>query len=222
MSPIARLYPLLLLLLVCVVVGSAASSRSADRTSTRRQSSASKVADQVPSSTFLQVKLGPRNLDDASDASDAVSEEENETRKEDEVADDGKDGGSDGGSKNDGEGDSSNDSDNDSDNDGDAGEKTSRGSGFRLVLLPTILLGLAFTIYIICRWCKTRKDTVAFGQVDEYLSDFDGDESESAISGIEAASMSYSDGGSTQSPPLPLQRIPTPPPSTQAEDGEMI
>ena len=222
MAPAAARPFYLLALLLCVAICSSAPLPS--WLTERRSRPAAKdqhqpIANNFKSSAFLPVLvrgLGSRRLDDVADdeAGAQVDDGDSEKRKEDEVADEGNDG-----SGNDGD----NDEDGNSDTDDDNSKIASRGSGFHLVLLPTILLGLAFTIYMLCRWCKTRNDTVAFGQVDEYLSEFDGDESESNISSIEAASMSYSEGGSTQSPAIPLQRIPTPPSTiTQAEDGEMI
>ena len=49
-------------------------------------------------------------------------------------------------------------------------DRASRGSGFRLVLLPTILLGSIFTICVICRYCRKSNDDMVFNQVEEYLS----------------------------------------------------
>ena len=105
----------------------------------------------------------------------------------------------------------------------DETDAKSRGSGFRLVLLPTILLGSIFIICVICRYCRKSNDDMVFNQVEEFLSSFDDDDT----SAIELRSDVYSDEdasrassrGSSQprDPSFPRTRSA----STQATEGEI-
>ena len=72
---------------------------------------------------------------------------------------------------------------------GEDDQASRSGSGFRLVLLPTILLGLVFTICVVCRYCRKSNNDVVLNQVHEYLSSFDDDDT----SAIELRSDVYSD-----------------------------
>jgi len=109
------------------------------------------------------------------------------------------------------------------DEDGDGSDAASRGSGFRLVLLPTILLGSAFTLCVVCRYCRQSGEDLAFNQVEEYLSSFDDDDTASAVelrsdvySEDDAASRTSSRGSSQpREPSFPRST------STQAEEGEI-
>ena len=100
-------------------------------------------------------------------------------------------------------------------------DRASRGSGFRLVLLPTILLGSIFTICVICRYCRKSNDDMVFNQVEEYLSSFDDDDT----SAIELRSDAYSDEdasrASSRASSQPREPSFPRPTSTQAEEGEM-
>ena len=76
--------------------------------------------------------------------------------------------------------------------DGSGGEddQASRsGSSLSLVLLPTILLGLVFTMCVVWRYCRKSNDDIILNQVHEYLSSFDDDDT----SAIELRSDVYSD-----------------------------
>jgi len=105
----------------------------------------------------------------------------------------------------------------------DETDQASRGSGFRLVLLPTILLGSIFTICVICRYCRKSNDDMVFNQVEEYLSSFDDDDT----SAIELRSDVYSDEDASRAssrassqprePSFPRPRST----SAQAEEGEI-
>ena len=100
-------------------------------------------------------------------------------------------------------------------------DRASRGSGFRLVLLPTILLGSIFTICVICRYCRKSNDDVVFNQVEEYLSSFDDDDT----SAIELRSDAYSDEdasrASSRASSQPREPSFPRPTSTQADEGEI-
>ena len=100
-------------------------------------------------------------------------------------------------------------------------DRASRGSGFRLVLLPTILLGSIFTICVICRYCRKSNDDMVFNQVEEYLSSFDDDDT----SAIELRSDAYSDEdasrASSRASSQPREPSFPRPTSTQAEEGEI-
>ena len=100
-------------------------------------------------------------------------------------------------------------------------DRASRGSGFRLVLLPTILLGSIFTICVICRYCRKSNDDVVFNQVEEYLSSFDDDDT----SAIELRSDAYSDEdasrASSRASSQPREPSFPRPTATQAEEGEI-
>jgi len=108
------------------------------------------------------------------------------------------------------------------DEDGDGSDAASRGSGFRLVLLPTILLGSVFTICVVCRYCRQSSEDMAFNQVEEYLSSFDDDTSavelrSDVYSEDDAASRTSSRGSSQpREPSFPRSTA-----STQAEEGEI-
>jgi hypothetical protein len=74
------------------------------------------------------------------------------------------------------------------DGSGSEDDQASR-SGSLLVLLPTILLGLVFTICVACRYCRKSNNDIILNQVHEYLSSFDDDDT----SAIEMRSDVYSD-----------------------------
>lgn len=73
--------------------------------------------------------------------------------------------------------------------DGEDDQASRSGSSLSLVLLPTILLGLVFTMCVVWRYCRKSNDDIILNQVHEYLSSFDDDDT----SAIELRSDVYSD-----------------------------